>query len=452
MFARLVHRLFLLAAGVWILPIAGCARAPRLHDERLGRINHVVVIFLENRSFDNLYGEFPGADGLQNAARAPKQVDSSGTAFAELPQTRGAPFPISPPLPNAPFSIDQFLAPSRPTRDLVHRFYHEQAQIDGGKMDRFAEISDARGLVMGHYHTQALPLAAEAARYTLCDRFFHSAFGGSFLNHIYLVAAAPLVFPGAPAGMVAQLDSNGTLLKDGTVTPDGFVVNTAFSVNTPHPLNVPAEQLVPNQTAPTIGDRLSERNVSWAWYSGGWNDAVAGHPDPSFQFHHQPFAYFASYADSTPARAEHLKDEQDFLRAAAAGQLPAVSFVKPLGVNNEHPGYADVLTGEHHVLQLIDAVRNGPNWKDALIVVTYDENGGFWDHVAPPKGDRWGPGTRIPAIVISPFARRGYVDHTTYETASILAMIEHRWGLAPLGGHDATANDLRAALDAGPPR
>jgi phospholipase C len=197
---------------------------------------------------------------------------------------------------------------------------------------------------------------------------------------------------------------------------------------------------------PTIGDRLSERGISWAWYSGGWNDAIAGHPSPYFENNHQPFVYFARYAEGTAGRKEHLRDEEDFIAAARAGKLPAVSFVKPLGTNDEHPGYTDIISGERHAIELINAIRNGPNWKDAAIIITYDENGGFWDHVPPPKGDRWGPGVRVPTIIISPFAKKGFVDHTTYETVSILAMIEHRFGIAPLGTRDAAANDMRGAF------
>jgi phospholipase C len=201
---------------------------------------------------------------------------------------------------------------------------------------------------------------------------------------------------------------------------------------------------------PTIGDRLSTAGIDWAWYSGGWNDALAGaDAGELFQYNHQPFAYFAKYADGTPGRAAHLKDETDFVAAAKAGTLPAVSFVKPDGVDNEHPKYTNVITGEQHVISLIDAVRNGPNWADAAIMVIYDENGGFWDHVAPPHGDRWGPGTRVPAVVISPFAKRAYVDSTVYDTTSVTALIEHRWGLSPLGTRDAAAADMENAFDFG---
>ncbi len=145
--------------------------------------------------------------------------------------------------------------------------------------------------------------------------------------------------------------------------------------------------MVPNQTFPTIGDRLSDKNISWAWYSGGWDSALAGKPDPTFQFHHQPFIYFANFADGTKAKADHLKDETAFIAAAKNGTLPPVSFVKPLGINNEHPGYSDVEAGESHTVELVNDVLNGPNSDDAVIIITYDENGGFWDHVAPPVID-----------------------------------------------------------------
>jgi phospholipase C len=415
--------------------------------EGLARLQHIVVIYLENRSFDNLYGEFPGANGLANAGAHATQVDLLGNPFAHLPSPPGGEFPSN--LPNAPFSIEQYVSIGSNTPDLVHRYYQEQAQIDGGKMDKFAVISDAKGLVMGYYHTANLPLATEAASNTLCDNFFHGAFGGSFLNHIFLISAQAARFPNAPQTMRAQLDQNGNLVKDGAVTPNGYVVNTAFTVNNPHPSTVPVARLVPNQTFTTIGDRLSEKGVSWAWYSGGWNDAIAGNADALFQFHHQPFAYFANYADGTAAKAQHLKDETDFIAAAHAGTLPAVSFVKPLGAVNEHPGYTDLRRGEQHVEELLQALRSNPHWKHTAVIITYDENGGFWDHVAPPVIDQWGPGSRVPTLVISPLAKHGYVDHNIYDTSSILALIEHRWGLEPLSTRDAAANDMQGAFDFG---
>jgi phospholipase C len=411
----------------------------------LGRIHHVVVIYQENHSFDNLYGEFPGADGLGDGRGVGSQTDLSGSVYTTLPAVPGSTlFPAD--LPNRPFPIESYAPSSTKIPDLVHRFYQEQEQIDGRRMDHFVAVSDAKALSMGFYHTQGLPLAAIASRYTLCDHFFHAAFGGSFLNHMWLIAAASPVFPGAPSGVVAKLDAHGNLMTDGFVTPDGYAVNTCFSVNAPHPSGVAANRLVPNQTMPTIGDRLSDRGVSWAWYAGGWNNALAGSPDPLFQFHHQPFVYFARYADGTAEKAAHLRDESEFVSAVNAGRLPAVSFVKPLGTENEHPGYTDILSGERHVADLIAAIQKSPLWRSTVIIVTYDENGGFWDHVAPPSADRWGPGSRVPALVISPFARRHHVDHTSYDTTSILSLIEHRWHLVPLSARDAAAAPLQGAL------
>jgi phospholipase C len=167
-----------------------------------------------------------------------------------------------------------------------------------------------------------------------------------------------------------------------------------------------------------------------------------------FQYHHQPFIYFENYKDGTAAKAAHLKDEDDFIAAVSAGMLPPVSFVKPVGINNEHPNYTNVIVGENHVLDLITRIKNNSTlWADTAIIVTYDENGGFWDHVPPPVVDRWGPGTRVPAIVISPFAKKHFVDSTVYDTTSILALIEHRFGLTPLTSRDMNAADLTNAFD-----
>ncbi|MEO7039601.1 MAG: alkaline phosphatase family protein [Gemmatimonadaceae bacterium] len=161
-------------------------------------MNHIVVIYLENRGCDNTYGDVAGATGLADAASALPQIDSAGNAYDTLPQIAGQPYPTN--LPNAPFDIALYVPPTVATGDLVHRFYREQVQIDGGKMDKFVQISDAKGLSMGYYQTSVLPMEAEAAHYVVADNFFHSAFGGSLLNHHFLIGAAAPTFPGAPGG------------------------------------------------------------------------------------------------------------------------------------------------------------------------------------------------------------------------------------------------------------
>lgn len=431
------------------LTISGYTIKTKNPDVKPGikKVGHVVVIYMENHSFDNLYGQFEGANGLSNANKENvTQVDDKNQPYTYLPAIpRTSAFPLN--LPNTYFNIDQYIPSDQETPDAIHSFYQEQKQINGGKMNKFVLQNPSAGFTMGYYKTSLLPLADIAKKYTLCDNFFHSAFGGSFLNHQWLIAAASPVFPNAPERAVAKTDAEGHLISDGTVSPDKYVVNTSYSVNIPHPKNANPLQLVPNQTSATIGDRLTEKGVSWAWYAGGWDNAMAGKPDATFQYHHQPFVYFANYADGTQAKKDHLKDETNFLAAAKNGTLPAVSFVKPLGKFNEHPGYSDVHGGESHAVELINAVLNGPNGKDAVIILTYDENGGFWDHVAPPVIDKWGPGLRVPTIIISPFAKKGYVDHTQYETVSILSFIEERWGLKPLNSRDKNANPLKNALN-----
>ncbi len=419
----------------------------------LDKIKHIIVIYLENRSFDNLYGAFPGASGLADAGAAATQVDKTGKVYAMLPRpldTSAKPpfvdprFPAD--LPNKPFAIDPFIPIGEPTGDLVHRYYQEQEQIDGGKMDKFAAFSDAAGLTMGYYDEgRNTRLWQWAKRYVLADNFFHAAFGGSFLNHTWFICACTPRFEHAPPDMTAVLDSAGHMLKDGAVTPDGYAVNTVYTASAPHPKGVPADHLLPLQDLPTIGDRLSEKGVSWAWYAGGWDNALAGKPDKDFQFHHQPFAYFKNYAAGTPGRG-HLKDAKEFFAGIKRGQLPAVSFYKPIGELNQHPGYAEVVAGDRHVDDLLAKISKSPLWRNVAVIVTPDENGGFWDHVAPPKKDKWGPGTRVPTVIVSPFARRGYVDHTEYDTTSILRFIEARYGLAPLGERDAHANDMTKAF------
>ena len=418
-------------------------------------VGHIVVIYQENWSFDSLYGRFPGANGIANASvdsLTQRAKDGSLLAAAPTPLANGKPDPAFASADLAglrkPYDLSAYVKPEALTGDIVHRFYTNQLQIDGGKNDKFVTWSDNGGLVMSYFDATTMPEGILAQEYVLLDNFFQAAFGGSFLNHQWLIAAASPRFPNAPAGMIATPpDAQGLTVADKVVTPDGYAVNTSFSVNQPHPANIDPTTLVPNQTGPTIGDRLSEKGVSWAWYSGGWNDAVAGHPDPLFQFHHQAFAYFANYADGTPGRKEHLKDEADFLAAVDSGDFPAVSFIKPLGPDNEHPGYASLMRGQQHVADLVRRIRNSPAWKDTVIIITYDEFGGRWDHVTPPTVDRWGPGTRIPAIVVSPFAKMGTIDHTQYDTTSILKFIEDRYDLKPLSDRDANAASLVNALN-----
>ena len=560
------------------LPAAGA----QTDKSPLGSINHIVVIYQENHSFDNLYGTWERVNGLSHANAAnTSQLNQAGAPFGCLKQndvnltsppqeasctdtTTGTAFSSA--FTNRPFNIDDYVKSTDTTcpppgvfaangvpkgsglaggctEDLVHRYYQEQYQLNGGFQNRYVTGSDAIGLTMGVYKTKELPIYQYLhqpghPQYAISDKFFQAAFGGSFLNHQWLAAAATPVFAGALNDGSANdrhsvVDVNGMPInyplytsplgpnggtsnpsgpRDGQLTAScnppaprpatpGNVVCGDFAVNTTQPWFQPyapgtadARRLQPlvantaTRVNVTIGDELSANGVDWAYYAGGWDNAAgntsspyytngagptcsdtntisgASYPycaDKLFQFHHQPFNYFANYAPGTDARAAHLRDEKDFLHVANSStatecNLKPVSFVKPIGAENEHPGYTNESAGSSHLVDLIKAVEASACKDDTLVISTYDEFGGQWDHVTPPgqgdndgAADRWGPGTRIPALIVSPFLNGDFVvDHVPHDTTSILATIEHRFGLAPLSTRDAAVRDLSSVFKA----
>jgi acid phosphatase len=505
-------------------------------------VKTIVVIYAENRSFDNLYGKFPGANGLSTVLDANGtptsayvlQKDRDGvTVLPTLPPTwRGVTQTGTRPvvtqaqsagLPNAPFAIETAfkananvtLSTTTVTRDLWHRFFENQMQIAGGKNDGFAAWSDAGGLSLGGFDYSGEAMFQLAREFVLADNFFQGAFGGSFLNHQYLICACAPEYPGAatapakPSITVLRTDASGKYLpvlvtasnspvsaldgppvfaNSGNLTPANYFGDGKFyAVNTMQPAYEPSGNspgktagssplladptrptTLPPQTEATIGDRLTAKNISWTWYAGAWNAAVRDGPRASaarqviyragrngvsnadsvdFQTHHQPFNYYAALDPIThaAARAAHLKDYDDLLTDASNGTLPSVVFYKPEGQYNQHEGNTNLADGDARIAGLVAKLRAGPQWKNMVIVVTYDEFGGSWDHVSPPKGDLLGPGTRIPAIIISPFAKKGSVDHTQYDTGSILRLISNVFALEPLRGVRRRDSALTAA-------
>jgi acid phosphatase len=572
--------------------------------EALNQIDHFVVIYQENWSFDALYGSFPGANGTANA---------SATSLNQLDRVTGNPLTTSLPIypgqindPNIPdntttdtprpYNLGNFLSTDQKTSDIVHRFFQEQSQIDQGAMNKFITWSDNTQAVMSQFDATNLPEGLLAQQYTMDDNFFHAAFGGSFLNHQFLVSAAAPVYPNAPSSMIATLGpdgqlalnpSTGAIVHDGNITPIGgasfgdpghtynqnYAINTIFSANlSPDFLHTNnTASLLPSQndsnpndpTRPyiqTIGDSLDTAGVSWKYYAGGWDNALAASPsnpanngvtgspdnaDPNFQWHHQPFAYYDNFSPWTrvdetdagtgsgttityqlqnnnggqplptavdtgsifagsthvadfvvqgngtlkltpvgspspsvvsgslnfttgvvtlnwsaapgatsiyinyqlssrnPVSAAHLQDENNFFTDLGNDNLPAVSFIKQIGENNEHPGYTDLLQGQQATADIVHAIQNSPDWAHTAIIITYDENGGRWDHVSAPDANGiWGDGTRVPTIVISPYAKQGFVDHTQHDTLSILKTVEQRFDLKPLNSLDAAASSL----------
>src|SRR5438874_7343424 len=521
-------------------------------DSSLNKINHIVVIYEENHSFDNLYGSWEGVNGRSNAPAAETlQIKENGATYncllqndvnlasvqpANCADTTGTPAntAFTSHFTNAPFSSESYIPkdartcpqpgvfapfgltpspanlPGGCTRDIVHRFYQEQYQLNNGQQNRYTTGSDAVGLTQGYYDTKALPIYAYLhggahPHYAIADDFFQSAFGGSFLNHQWLIAAASPTWPGAPVANHSIIDSNGMPTAYPLYTPTGAVLDRQvtqlcpsavanracgdYAVNTIQPAYQPfkGSPQLPPQTGTTIGDELSAAGVSWAWYSGGWSNAdgdvgaagwtngtvpgVCADPDSSpnptwphcpnkvFQFHHQPFNYYANYAPGTAGRT-HLRDEQEMIAkinsSSSACNLDSVSFDKPVGLENEHPGYTSESRGSDHLVDLLQSIENSRCAKDTMVIVTYDEFGGQWDHVSPPgqggtagPHDVWGPGSRIPTLVLAPRLPGNFVvDHTQYDTTSILATIEQRYGLTPLSSRDAAVNSLSNVFDA----
>lgn len=491
---------------------AGKPEARPLTPQELDKALHeqvktVVVIYAENRSFNNLFADFPGVEKPLSALSAAdvQQRDRDGSLLTTLPPAWGGVLQVGPQsvdgvtypsevqfqenLPNAPFALKGPNAEDLPlslvTRDLWHVFYQNQMQINGGKNDNFVAWADSGGLVMGYYAQSrySLRLWDVAKEFVLCDNFFQGAFGGSFLNHQYLISATAPFYPNAALSVAkAQIatlqsdDPSDPRLKPldkspasamtgppqfgpSALTPDGYGVNTLAPPYWPTWIRDPENPdyskpdlpnvLVP-QTHEHIGDKLSKKNVDWAWYAGAWQATLDQFKDsggipkiPNFQYHHQPFNYFKQQGpENRTERDKRLRDgglgddsgTNKFFADAQAGKLPAVTFYKPQGNLNMHAGYADVASGDRHIARALKVLQESPQWKNMVVVVTVDENGGWWDHVAPPKGDRWGPGTRIPALVVSPFARKGTVDHTVYDTASILRLITRVFQLETLDG------------------
>jgi acid phosphatase len=489
-------------------------------------VDTIVFIYAENRSFDGLYGNFPGAHGLSEvidgtgtptAAYVPQKDRDGTTVLTKLPKTWGGataagnttviPELMTDNLANKPFPLEtgyvagggSALTTADVTRDMAHRFFENAMEINGGKNDLFAAFLDAGGITMGHFDYSASKMYKLAQDYVLADNFFQAAYGGSFLNHQYLICACA---PSLPASFVAsnlpsinvlgtanaqgvpQLATNtaspasaldgAPSFKTGNVAPlDYFGVGDGYrAVNTMQPpyqpsgnapvagaidlryANAAAATTVPPQTQTTLGDLLSAKSVSWAWYSGAWTAASADgmqastvartviyapstpKGDPDFQAHHQPYNYYSAFdpALHADARTAHLKDYTALVSDITAGTLPHVVYYKPTGNVNQHPGYANADDGDAHIADLVTKLKAGAQWAHMVIVITYDEYGGQWDHVAPPKGDKFGPGTRIPALIISPYAKAGTVDHTQYDTASISRLITRRYGLTVLPG------------------
>jgi phospholipase C len=374
-------------------------------------IKHVVFIIKENRTFDQLFGRFPGADGVT------------------VGDDRGTPRPLARALDRLP-------------ADINHCYECALQAWDGGKMDGFATISEpARMWAYTQYRPDQIPnLWHWASEFVLGDNFFASAVGPSFPNHLYAIAATS---GGAHENPVQDKDAleqrhqqTGLFKAWGCDSIEGAYVTVTSSEGV-------KERVPPCFDFQTEGDLLSRAGVPWAYYSANqyqngylWSayDAirhVRQHPD-----------VWQRHIFGVDGLLDDIRDDR----------LPPVTWVTPRFPLSDHPEYS-MCWGENWTTDVVNAIMRSPMWRDTAIFVVWDDYGGFYDHVPPPQVDDFGFGIRVPMLLISPYAKRGYVDHTLGEFSSILRFMEDNWGLTQLTNRDGRADDMTAGFDfSQPPR
>jgi phospholipase C len=399
-------------------------------------INHFVYVIQENRSFDHYFGTYPGANGIP-----------AGTRLSYLPDG---------PKEAAPFHIEKLTLPE----DISHTWQAAVTAINGGKMDGFiwAEWPEAlryywrsdvpefdpnlirpktpmngAGLTrteqealkarqvtarnaakpagkpphwvlntLSYYDYREIPNYWEYARcFTLCDNFFSSLSGPSGPNHLYTVAAQ--------SGGLVNNPGYGLIGERGVY---------AF---------------------PTMAEALQNAKVSWKYYDE--------QPDPKANTLFNPLPGFVSFEEN-PELMKHLVPLTELSRDLAGDGFPEVSWIIPEVKHSEHPP-ADIGAGMWHVTEIVNEIMKSRHWGDTAIIVVWDDYGGFYDHVAPPKLDAYGLGPRVPALVISPYAKKGFVNHSQFDATSPLKLFETRFALEPLTERDRNANDMLDCFDFG---
>ncbi len=483
-------------------------------------IKHLVVLFDENNSFDHYFGTYPHAtntDGTRFTAspRTPKDIDNLVTSGL----LKKNPNEYAP----------QRLAPSEAvTCDQNHAYSPEQYAYDSGKVDRFVQDTEQSkctgefgepGLSMDYYDGNTVTaLWNYAQHYTLADDSFGSAYGPSTPGAVELVS-------GQTHGVISTDPDSSTENPVQTKTPDPYAVvspnakGVGTVINDPDPAfddcsgsDHTSGDALAELTGRNIGDLLNAKGISWGWFQGGFTPSTAwdgkagdyakcaGHAHANvigdrtedYSPHHDPFQYYKTTSNphhlspvslaevGHDGRANHNYDLTWFGKAARAGRLPAVSFLKAPSYQDGHAGYSDPIDEQHFLVDEINAVQRSPQWADTAVVVAYDDSDGWYDHVYSPVAngstnsdtgsdgravdapgcqsgpspvggyqDRCGPGPRLPMLLISPFTRTNAVNHTKLEQTSIIHFVEDNWGTGRIGDHsfDARADSLAALMD-----
>jgi phospholipase C len=359
-------------------------------------IEHFIVLMQENHSFDNYFGTYPGADGFPDDTCIPIDPDEQSGECVE------------------PFHLGDL-----PVLDLPHSRDAFDAQYRSGTMDGFISATNNPSsdiyATMGYYDYRDLPYYWNIAdEYVLFDRLFESAAAGSVLNHMFWVT-------GSDGG-------SGDSIPD-----EGYP-----------------------ETLPTIFDRLEEAGVSWKFYIQNYDPEITFRtrfevaPNRSAQVIWAPVLAFDRFIDD-PDLSGHIVDMEQYFVDLNEGTLPEVAYMVPSGSSEHPPG--SLQAGERMVRNLINSLMRSDYWDSSAFMWTYDDWGGFYDHVPPPQVDEFGYGFRVPALLVSAYARRGHIESTELDFTSVLKFIEQNWSIEPLAQRDAEANSILGAFDfESPPR
>jgi phospholipase C len=352
-------------------------------------VKHLITIMQSNHSFDSLFGTYPGADGIPAGACMPADPDVTGGDCVE-------PFPI---------------ANNGADFDHTHSTFKNQYRdgLNDGFIYSFRQRGEDGRLAMGYYTESAIPFSYEAAAdYVLFDRFFTSASAGSVPNRMFWTTGT--------AGV-----SN---LSRAEIPVQGW------------------------GDLPTIFDLLEQQGVSWKFYVENYQ------PDLTFrhrgvgstyaQVNWMPLLGYPRYVDN-PELSSHIVDLEQYFTDLQSNQLPAVSYIVTIGSSGHPP--SSLLTSERMLRRMTNALMMSAAWDTSVLQWAYDDWGGWYDHVPPPQVDEYGYGFRTAAQLISPYARRGYIDSETHDFTSILRFIEDNWSLPSLSTRDASAISIATALD-----
>jgi phospholipase C len=368
--------------------------ASHLGVETSTPIQHIITVMQQNHTFDNYFGTYPGVDGIPSNTCMPfNPLDEKKTCIK-------------------PFHIGTY-----PLIDMKHTSRTFDFQFNKGRMNGFVDAIQRANqdgkLSMAYYNGDDLGYYWNLAdEFVLFDRYFSSAHAGSIPNRMFAVAGVPGVVNNA-------------------IPDKGF------------------------GDLPTIFDRLQESGISWKFYVNNYDPKLnyrsakgLNYLPPQVQW--MPLLGFDRFIDN-PELSSHIVDLNEYYTDLQNGTLPAVSYVLLLGAT-EHP-WSDPGLGQKEMKIMIQALMQSDAWQSSAFMITYDESGSWYDHVPPPQIDKYGYGFRVPALLVSPYARRGYIDSTQLDHTSILKFIEDNWGVRPLAERDAKANNIISGLDfSQPPR